>query len=167
MSIVTFSAGDTDYIEKLNKLSQQAGDVAALKNQAEQAAKTAATDAVALAKTDLQGYVAAAAGHAATVDVPVELANAATINVPENQATITILCTGSSGTINLPATPGLKAIYKVRTHQAKAKIQVNTDAGNNTHNITSLKGKVATNLNIQGAYDLILFWDGTGYKEMF
>lgn len=167
MSVVQFAAGDTDYIEKLNALSQQAGDVASLKEQAEKAAQTAAKDAVEFAKGDLQGYVAAAAGHAAAVDVPIVLQDGANFSIPENQAKMTILCEGLTGTVNLPASPGTKALFTIRTHKNKAVIQVNTDAGNNTHTVTNLKGKSDTNLSIQGAYDLVLYWDGAGYKEFF
>lgn len=167
MSVVQFAAGDTDYIEKLNALSQQAGDVASLKEQAEKAAQTAAKDAVEFAKGDLQGYVAAAAGHAATVDVPVILQDGASFSVPENQAKIEIFCLGLTGTINLPSAPALHARYTIRTHIKPDEVKVNTAAGNNTHSIKSLAGDTDTSISIQGHYDLILYWDGTKYLEVY
>lgn len=108
----------------------------------------------------------AASGFAGNVGAPTVLAEAMTINIPDGTSRMEIFCLGLTGTVNLPATPGASATYIVRTHREPTGITINTNAGANDHDIEFIDGDTETNASIQGDYDLILYWDGTEYKEI-
>lgn len=111
-------------------------------------------------KLDAAISAAAAAGYAGSVGVPVLLNDGGVFSIPEGQPTIEIVCLGSA-TIILPYSPGQSAKYTISSTGKYSIVNIQTSAGTNEHKIDINDGEIHFDAEIDGFYQLNLFWLGS------
>ncbi len=107
-------------------------------------------------------YRNATAGYAATVGVPTKLQDGDVLNIPEGQFYMEVVCLGSA-TINLPAAPGNDAKYEVTSTSTSSSVEINTNIGNNDHNI-EIENIIFTSLLLTGKAKVELHWSADHYN---
>lgn len=106
---------------------------------------------------------AAAAGYAATVGVPVIVADGGSFTIPENQPAIEIVCLGSA-TVTFPAAPFANAEYIVKSTSKTGIVTGVLGAG---HQISDKDGVLHSSFTIEGLYQLDAHWLGAGVYRGF